>query len=157
MPDPAVGVHLAPSSLADLHRLAEAYKGGDKIIQKRMRTGLQAAAKPLAEQVVHEGSAVLPARGGLRARVAAARGGVTAALGGRNVAVSVRITDRQKDALGAMDSGLIRHPVFRTGAWTSQRVPAGGFSDAFKRGSPQATERVNAEIAKALDEIAREA
>src|SRR4249919_2935090 len=154
MPD---GVELAPSSLADLRRLGDAYKGGDKALQKRLRTGLQAAAKPLSERVVKEGAAGMPARGGLRARLESARGGVTASLAGRTVAVSIRIANREKDSLSALNSGLLRHPVFKTGAWTSQRVPAGTYDEAFKRGAPEATDRVNAEIAKALDEIAREA
>lgn len=153
----ADGVHLAPSSLADLRQLGDAYKGAEKVIQKRLRTGLQAAGKPLAERVVREGSSGFPGRGGLRARLAASRGGITAALGGRTVSVSVRITNRQKDALGAYDSGTIRHPVYRTGAWVAQSVPADQFSDAFRRGAPEATEDVNREIAKALAEIAADA
>jgi hypothetical protein len=73
------------------------------------------------------------------------------------VSVSVRITDRQKDALGAYDSGTLRHPVFKTGAWVAQSIPANAFADAFRRGQPEATDAVNAEIAKALAEIAADA
>lgn len=154
MPD---GVHLDPRSLADLRQLGDAYKGADKVIQKRLRTGLQAAAKPLAERVVREGAEKMPGRGGLRARIAASRPGITAALGGRTVSVSVRIANRQKDALGGLDSGTLRHPVYKTGRWVTQSVPADAFSDAFRRGAPKATEDVNAEIGKALSEIAADA
>ena len=153
----ADGVELSPKSLADLRQLGEAYKGADKVIQKRIRTGIQAAGKPLAEKVIREGSSGFPSGGGLRARIAASRPGITAALAGRTASVSVRITNRQKDALGAYDSGTIRHPVYKTGSWVAQSVPAHQFSDAFKRGAPEATDRVNAEIAKALGEIAGDA
>jgi hypothetical protein len=153
----ADGIEVSPKSLADLRQLGAAYKGGDKVLQKRLRTGLQAAEKPLSEAVVRDGSAALPARGGLRARVAASRGAVTASLASRNVAVSIRATNRQKDALGALDSGLLRHPVYGHGKWVAQTIRANQFSDAFRRHAPDAQRRVNAEIAKALDEIAQEA
>ena len=165
----ADGIELAPSSLADLRRLGDAYKGGDKILQKRLRSGLQAAAKPLAEDVIREGSEKMPERGGLRARIAASRPGITASLAAKNVSLSVRITNRQRDALGTYDSGKIRHPVFGEkrlklssdgslgSAWVAQTIPADQFSDAFKRGAPEAMRRVNAEMAKALNEIAGEA
>lgn len=153
----AEGVEVAPSSIADLRRLGDAYKGGDKVLQKRLRSGLQAAAKPLAESVVKEGGAEMPARGGLRARLQGAKGAVTASLAGRNVAVSIRIANREKDSLSALNTGLLRHPVFRTGAWVAQTVPAGQYDEAFRRGEPDATKRVNAEIQAGLAEIAREA
>lgn len=151
------GIELAPSSLRDLRQLGDAYKGGDKVLQKRLRSGLQAAAKPLAEQVVREGSQSMPARGGLRARVAASKGAVTASLAARRVAVSIRATNSQRDALGAMDSGSLRHRVFGRGPWVSQHVPAHAFSDAFERGAPLAEARLRLEMQKALEEIAREA
>ncbi len=166
MPD---GFEVAPSSIRDLRQLGEAYKGGDKILQKRLRSGLQAAAKPLSEQVVREGSEAMPAAGGLRARIAAAKGAVTTSLAGRTVAVSIRATNRQKDALGALDSGKLRHPVFGEkrlklsaggalgSAWVAQDVPAHKFSEAFDRGAPLARARLRLEMQKALDEIAKEA
>lgn len=154
MPD---GIGYTPGTLADLRQLGDAYKAADKVIQKRLRTGLQAAGKPLAERVVREGSDAMPHRGGLAARIAASRPGITASLAAKNVSVSVRITNRQKDALGALDGGTLRHPVFKTGAWVAQSVPANQFSEAFKRGAPAATDAVNAEIGKALGEIAGDA
>ena len=154
MPD---GVELSPRSLADLRKLGDAYKGGDKILQKRLRVGLQAAARPLAAYVLEEGSAELPVGGGLRARVRGARAGITASLAARNVAVSIRIANREKDALGALDSGRLRHPVFNTGVWVEQQIPANKFSEAFARGAVPAQRRVRLEMDRALDEIAREA
>jgi len=150
-------VHLDQHSLAELHQLGEAYKNGDKALQKRMRQGLQDAGKALGEFVVQEGSAGLPRRGGLAARVAASRTGITAALGGKNVSVSVRIANRQKDALRRYDSGLIRHPVYKTGVWVPQGISADLFANAFKRGAPEATKRVNAAVAQALQDIANDA
>jgi len=150
-------VHLDQHSLAELHQLGEAYKNGDKALQKRMRQGLQEAAKPLAEQVVREGSGGLPSRGGLRARIAASKPAISALLSGKSPSVSVRIANRQKDALRRYDSGLIRHPVYKTGVWVPQGISADLFANAFKRGAPEATKRVNAAVAQALQDIANDA
>lgn len=153
------GVELSPQSLHDLRQLATAYKEGDKVLQKRLRDGLKAAGKPLADAVVHEGSADLPARGGLRARIAASRGSVTASLAARTPSVSIRLADRFKDSLKGLDEGLVRHPVYgNRSAWVAQRLATGGaFTAAFNRNAPKVRDEVNAEIQKALDQIAREA
>jgi hypothetical protein len=169
MPGVNHGIHLTEKSLEDLRQLGEAYKDADKVIQKRLRTGLQAAAKPLAERVIREGAEKMPSRGGLRARIASSRPGVTASLAAKSASVSVRITNRQKDAMGVYDSGKIRHPVFGekrlrissggelSSAWVQQTVPSGAFSDAFKRGAPEALAKVRLEMDKALREIAADA
>jgi len=153
----ADGVELAPQSLRDLRKLGDVYKGAEKPIQARLRKGLQEAGKPLATQVISGLSRAMPRRGGLAARIAASRPGITASLAARSVSVSVRIANRQKDALGALDSGTLRHPVYKTGVWVAQSVPAGRADEAFRRGQPEALARVNAEIARALDEIAGDA
>lgn len=148
-------VGLAPSSIADLRQLGDAYKDAEKVIQKRLRAGLQAAAKPLAERVVKEGSESLPAGGGLRSRIAASRGTVGGAIGaGSVVSLTIQIQNRQRDAVGALDSGTLLHPVWKTGVWVTQSVPADQFSQAFSRSAPAATDRVNDEIGRAVSEIA---
>lgn len=151
------GVQLAPQSLRDLRDLGAAYKAGDKAIQKRMRDGLKDAAMPLGVDVVREGSEALPTKGGLRARAASARPGVTASLGGRTVSVSIRAANKQKDSLAGWDAGLVRHPVFKTGAWVTQRIRPHAYTDAFNKGAPKVRDKVNAAVQKALDDIAREA
>lgn len=151
-------VQLAPSSLRDLRQLGEAYKAGDKVLQKRLRDGLKAAGKPLAEVVLRQGSASLPRRGGLRARVLAGRPTVTASLGGSKPRVTIALTDKQKDSIAGLESGSIRHPVFNTGTWASQPSGVrGAYSRAFNRNAPTVRDRVNAEVAKGLEEIARDA
>ena len=158
MPAASDGVELSPKSLHDLRQLSAAYKAGDKVLQKRIRTGLQQAAKPLAETVVRQGAAGLPRRGGLRARILASKGAVTASLAARNPSVSIRLANSQKDSLKGLDEGFVRHPVFRTGRWVAQPVRSkGAFTAAFQRNAAGVRDRVNAEVAKALDEIAREA
>jgi hypothetical protein len=150
-------LEIAPQSLTDLKRLGEAYKAGEKDLQKRVRDGLRLAAKPLAADVVRSGAARMPNRGGLRARIAAARGGVTVGLGGRNVSVSIRVTDRQKDSIKGLDTGTLRHPVYGRGAWVSQQVPAHAFTDAFNANRHHAETAVNTAVQKALDDVARRA
>lgn len=143
--------------LDDLRRLAAVYKTSDKTIQKAIRTGLQDAAKPLSAEMIAKGAESMPARGGLRARVAAARGGVTASLSGRNIAVSIRAANRQKDSLKGLDAGTLRHPVYGHGPWMTQSVPRGAFSGAFQAGAPQVRDRLRRAVSTALDDIARKA
>lgn len=142
-----------------MHQLADAYQGAEQVVQKRLRTGLQDAAKPLPASVVREGSSTLPAGGGLRARAAGAKGVVTTSERGRAVSVSIRVANREGDDFGAFDRGEVRHSVFGlfVPGMKPQRVPAGRFSSAFRRGEAGVTRRADAELGKGLDEIARKA
>lgn len=149
---------LSPRSLADLRQLGDVYRGAEKDIRKAIRDALTAAGKPLATDVVREGSSELPARGGLRARVAASRGAVSGSFTARGASVSIRIADRMKDALGGMDEGLLRHPVFgNQSVYVAQQIPKGAFSRAFDRGAPETRERVARSIQQVLEDIARRA
>lgn len=153
----AEGLHVDPHSLAELKRLGEAYKKGDKALQKRVRTALQKAGESLARQVIEKGSERMPARGGLRSRIAAARGGVTASLSGRNVSVSIRARTREGYALRLIDRGQVRHPVFgNQSVWVSQPVPTHAFTDAFTEGKGDATRAVNQAVQDALHDIAKD-
>ena len=56
-----------------------------------------------------------------------------------------------------MDLGRLRHPTYGHRPWVSQTVPAGAFTEPFQDGSSDVRNRVSAEVARLLDEIAREA
>jgi len=163
------GVEIAPSSLADLRQLGEAYRAGDKALQKRVRTALQDAGKQLASDVPRLGAEKMPQRGGLAARIAAARGGVTVSLSSSRVSVSIRAKTREGYALRKINQGIVRHPVFGEkrlklskegslgSAWVAQKVPENAFTDAFEKESPKTKEAVRAAVQKALQDIAGDA
>jgi hypothetical protein len=150
-------VQLAPKSLADLRKLSEVYRGAEKDIKKGIRDALKAAGKPLADEVVRAGSAEMPARGGLRARIASSRGTVSGSFTTRGATVSIRIADRLKDSLGGLDEGLLRHPVFGHATYVAQQIPKGAFTNAFDRGAPETRDRVARSIQQVLEDIARRA
>lgn len=153
-------VRLAPESLRDLERLSDAYKGGDKVLQKRLRDGLKAAGKPLGTTVVRQGGAGLPRRGGLRDRALGAKVLVTASLGAKKAKVTIRMGSKAQHAsLKGFDEGTLRHPVFgNRKVWVSQPSgTAGAYSRAFLREQGETADRLAAEVAKGLDEIARKA
>lgn len=153
----AEGVQVSAQSLADLKKLGEAYKAGDKALQKRVRTALQSAAKPLAADMIRAGAEKMPRRGGLAARIAASRGGVTVSLRGKTTSVSIRLSNRQKDSLRGLDAGTVRHPVYGRGTWVSQRVPAHAFTHEFEAKKSEAVRAVNKAVQQALTDVARKA
>ena len=55
----------------------------------------------------------------------------------------------------AINAGTLRHPVYGTGTWVSQRVPAGTYDKAFQDGAPEVRRRVEREMGAALNDIAR--
>jgi len=150
-------VHLSPKSVADLKQLGEAYRAGDKDIRKAIRDGLTKAGKPLADKVVREGAAKMPRRGGFAARIAASRGRVAGSYTSRGATVSIAIANREKDALKALDEGQLRHPVWKTGVWAAQSVPAHAFTNAFNAGADDVRDDMNEAVDAALNDIARRA
>lgn len=139
----------------DWRRLARGLKAADAPIRRSIRKGLRDVAKPLGVDMRDAGAAAMPRRGGLSARVARSTVSLRTA-GGLGAGARVEVALRTKEGydLGGMDRGLIRHPVFDTGAWVAQTVPARAFSDAFDRGAPKVRAALIREIDKALDEIA---
>lgn len=141
----------------DIGRLGAAYRAGGKELRTRIRKAMQEAAKPLAVEVRDKGAAKMPHRGGLSGRIAAARAGVSLTASTRSTAVAIRLGTREKYDLRSMDLGRLRHPTYGHRPWVSQTVPAGAFTEPFQDGSTDVRNRVSAEVARLLDEIAREA
>ena len=131
--------------------------------------GRQGAARPHPQGDAGGGQAVgcrgprqgcaakMPHRGGLSGRIAAARAGVSPTASTRSTAVAIRLGTREKYDLRSMDLGRLRHPTYGHRPWVSQTVPAGAFTEPFQDGSSDVRNRVSAEVARLLDEIAREA
>lgn len=144
-----------------LQQFARAIKGADKDLRRAFSKAIREAAKPLGAQVLREGSASMPARGGLRARLLAGKVSIRSSLTGSNPKVMITLANREKDALGALDQGSMRHPVFARGGrprrWTSQRVPSGTYAASFERNAPDVRGEVQKAVQSALDDIARKA
>ena len=127
----------------DWRELSKAMRECDPPLRRAIRRGLRNAVKPLAMDMRAGGAAAMPKRGGLSAKIARA-GFSTRTMGGLGAGSRIEMGMRVKDGydLKAMDSGVLRHPVFDTGAWVSQSVPAKGFTNAFDRGAPAAQKRL---------------
>jgi hypothetical protein len=107
---------------------------------------LSAAARPVLRDVLREGAEALPSRGGLRAHIVSS-GQVSvsrAGLGIRGLLLNKRV------ALGRINAGVLRHPLFGRPPWFSQSVPAGTFDAAFDRRA----EELRREVARVFDDVA---
>lgn len=165
----AEGLEVSQSSLDALQKLSVAFREAEKPIQRRTSAALRKVATQLAKDVPRIGAEKMPKRGGLAERLANAKGGVSVALSGRNVSISIRSKSLEGYALRKIDQGIVRHPVFGEkrlklskdgklgSAWVAQKVPAHAFTDAFEKESPEVKKAMAAAVQKALQDITREA
>jgi hypothetical protein len=131
-------------------------EAADKDLRKEVYAAFRKAAKPLIEKIIKDGALHVPASGGLRARVLAAKASQSNATAGRNPGVAFRF--RKPRVMAYIDAGVIPHPVFadrgrRRGAWTwdeSQTIRPGAYLHVFEAGR----EQVAAEVIRALEEVA---
>lgn len=143
----------------DLQRVADALKAAaDRDLQKRISAAMRDIAKPLGQDVLEEGAAELPSRGGLSAYVASkGRIGVSNSLRGRTASVTLALRNRGV-RFAAMDRGLLRHPVFgNRSVWVGQSLPAGMFSKAFEKRADEVRPRLVKAAQDALNDVARKA
>lgn len=128
-------------------------EAADKELRKQVYAAFRKASKPLGETVIREGSAKMPHRGGLSARLATAKLSQSNSTTGRNPGITLRIKSREGYELPALDRGRLRHPVFgRRRRWVLQRVPARAFSTPFEQGR----EQVANEVTRALEDVAQD-
>lgn len=154
----AEGLEVSPQSIEALQRLGTAFKDADKPLRASIAKSLRASAAELAKEVPRLGAEKMPKRGGLAARLAQARNGVTVSLSGPKVSVSIRAKSVEGYALRKIDEGFVRHPVYgHRSAWVGQRVPAHAFSDAFEKGAPSVRTALARAVQLQLDELARKA
>lgn len=149
---------------ADLEKLAVAYREGGRKIRARAARRLRDTAEPLVHEVVAKGAEKMPHGGGLSARLAGARSGVTVALLGQRVSVSLRVKTAEGYDLKSLNKGILRHPIFPEAGqdreewlWSKQSVPANAYTDAFEEGAPVVRTATAMAVREALAEIAREA
>lgn len=93
----------------------------------------------------------MPKRGGLADIVAAADLAVVEDVSGDRVEVAVTASSGRV-SLGPLNAGDLRHPVYRTGRWTSQRVPSGMWDEA----CDDARKGTDDELLQGLREVARD-
>jgi hypothetical protein len=108
-------------------------------------------AKPVGEDVAHEGAKKMPRRGGFSRRVEGTRPGVSSALASKAVHVTLTLSNKGAN-LKSLDEGILRHPVFAQAGiqrtWAQQIVPGHAFTDAFaKQADP-----VRAEVLDAMQD-----
>lgn len=121
---------------------------GDKELSRELYRGLNRATTKLRADAKAEAGRRLPQRGGLAARVAAARLS-TRRRGGRNP--GVRIQASGMDQLARMDEGQVKHPVYgNRNVWVTQQISDGWFSEPMEAGKGEAA----AAIEEALDDVA---
>jgi hypothetical protein len=131
-------------------------EAGDREIRKAVYAAFRRAGKPLGERMVSEGSAQLPRRGGLAARIARAKAVQSNATTGRNPSVVLKLRTTQGYNLTAMDAGVLRHPVFdrppKVRRWVQQSVPPQAFTRVFEAGADE----VRKELLTELEQVARD-
>lgn len=124
--------------------LASAAEG--RYAVKGLNAALRNAARPIGREVVREGAAEMPHRGGLSAIAARSRVNVTSRVQGDRAMVSLRFSSK-KAGLGYLDTGYVRHLVFgRKKSWVTQPVPARAFTRAFERHASEARNEVLKEM-----------
>lgn len=136
----------------------------DRALKRELYKEFRRVGQPLGKQIIAEGSAELPHRGGLADRVAAAKLAQSNSTSGRTVGVTLRFKTLPNAAgqsydLKTMDEGEIRHPVFaRPGVkkvWRVTHVQPGAFTKPFEAGKDEAAEAVITAMETVAAEIAR--
>ena len=124
---------------AEFERIGAQIKAAGRDLQKVTRKVIGTAAKSAMRDVVKDGSAAMPQRGGLAARLAQSKVAYypTSDWAGLRVILGTR----KRGQLGRINRGLLRHPVFagRAGedrkkwTWVPQTVPSGTYVDAINK------------------------
>jgi hypothetical protein len=142
----------------DFQKAANAIKAaGDGTLRTELTKALRDIAKPFAQFVLLKGAAELPKRGGLSYRVAGASISTNTS---STLRVTMTLTNKQGYALGAMNRGIIRHPVFnRTNAegkreWVQQSIRSNLWTTPFNQNVPAIRAQLVAAANKVLQKVA---
>lgn len=122
---------------------------GDKNLRRELLRGLRAAAKPSGAAAKSNALQRLPRSGGLAQLVASSRITLQTKLTGTP---RVRIIARNQSAIRNADAGSVRHPVYGTDHWVTQKVQPGWWSDAMHKND----RRVRREMSAVLNRIQRQ-
>lgn len=111
-----------------------------------------AASGPRLVDAARNGARILPRRGGLAARVAAARFTLDEVRGAGSSA-GIRLTVAADLDVEALDAGTVRHPVYgNRRVWVSQRVSAGWLTKAVEEiaADPVVRDRLADDVAESI-------
>ena len=133
-------------SAEDYARFAAALKQADKAVARAIRKRIREVAAPIGAHVVAEGSASMPSRGGLAARLASGKPAVSI------LAKGASINLKKGANYKGLDSGVLRHPVYGSSKWVPQSVPEGTYTDAFHNLQPEA----RAELDRIMPDVMKE-
>jgi hypothetical protein len=138
----------------DLAQLARALRAaGDpgKGLRKELYRGLQRATKPLKAKAQQAAAESLPQSGGL-AQVVAAKSKISTRI---MTGSSPRVSIQAKGVGVSTDKGFVRHRVFGTDAWVTQKVQGGWFTQTMKDSGPAVAKELNDAIDDVADRIKR--
>jgi hypothetical protein len=127
MPDD-FSVRGADQFLALSQRLKQA---GQTELRKELAKGVRDAAKPLIAKTRQAARSSLPQRGGLAARYARQAQRVRTSTGQKTAGVSITLKGQP-----GITSGRIRHPVFGTDKFVTQRVDGEWWDDTLAASAP---------------------
>lgn len=122
-------------------------RGADKAIARGIRKQIRAAAMPIGREVIQTGSEGMPSSGKLRARLQAASPSVSI------MARGATINLRKGANFEALNRGILRHPVFKTGRWAQQGVPSGTYAGAMQNLPPAARAGLQQVLTQAMKEL----
>lgn len=118
---------------------------GNSGLRTELTKALRAIAQPFAHDVLITGAAQLPKRGGLAYRVAGASISTNTS---STLRVTMTLSNKQGYALGAMNRGILRHPVFgRVNAegkreWVQQSIRSNLWTTPFNAGVPKVRDQL---------------
>lgn len=144
---------MADKGADEFFRLSKALKeSGQKEVRKQLHKGMRDAAKPLvAEAKKAAAEAPIPARGGLRARIARTTFRAQVRTGATTAGVRITAPGKFVTVKLLNRYGRVRHPVHadpsktrREWAWVNQEVPEakGWFDDAMREHAPEVRDDV---------------
>jgi hypothetical protein len=135
----------------DLARLARQLReAGEKGLQRELGQGINRAMKPLKAELKQSALNTLPSAGGLAAKVAASRFRTRRRSSMRVSGIRLEVVNDY--ALGLLDKGIVKHPVFGRGKKVTQRIEPGWFT----RPTMAAAPRVRFEIQQAMQRVANQ-
>jgi hypothetical protein len=134
-----------------LARLARQLReAGNKGLQRELGQGINRALRPVKADLKQSALDTLPSAGGLAAKVAASRFRTRRRSSAR--VSGIRLEAVNDYALGLLDKGIVKHPVFGRGKKVTQHIEPGWFS----RPTLAAAPRVRFEIEQAMRSVARQ-
>lgn len=136
----------------ELYAVAKRLRGADKTIRKELLQGIRDGAKPITAAVKASARTDLPRRGGLAALIGKSSVRVQTKTAARTA--GVRIVATNEHNIYGMDRGQLRHPTFgNRGAWVSQSIRSGWFTDPIDKAADGLRVHVAAAIDRAADQL----